>query len=62
MSIIGSKKAAEPSPETSERKIVETERSTQRKGNYVEILGDFKPLDRDWVPSNMATPGKKSER
>lgn len=60
MKATASKRSNESSFGTT-RKISELEPPTRRtgKGNYVEILGDFKPLGRDFAPSNAAKDNKK---
>jgi hypothetical protein len=62
MNAVASKRSANDSASAPERKISELEPSTRRIGNYVEILGDFKPLTKDFVPSNLAKESKKPVR
>lgn len=62
MTAILSKRARRPASQAPARRISELEPSTRRRGNYIEILGDFKPLSRDFVPSNLAGDSKKPVR
>lgn len=62
MTATASKRSAEPDTESPARKISELEPSTQRSGNYIEILGDFQPLSSDFVPSNLAKESNKPVR
>ena len=62
MTAKASERAPRPANEAPARRISELEPSTQRRGNYIEILGDFKPLSRDFVPSNLAKDSKKPVR
>lgn len=62
MTVPTSKRSSRHATEAPARRISELEPSTQRSGNYIEILGDFKPLSRDFVPSNLAKDSKKPVR